>query len=56
MFQPHELEIFLVDLRLEATTIKEDMRIKWVAETGLVENAELIANEYKVAQNLLVFT
>lgn len=51
--QPNDLEILMVDLRLEPVTIKEEMKIKWLAETGLVENIEIIANEYKKSRNLL---
>ena len=43
-----------VDLRIEAAFIKENMQIKWNAETGFVDNITKIVKEFKVSRNLIV--
>jgi hypothetical protein len=44
----------MIDLRLEAAFIRENMQIKWHSETGLNENILKIIKEYKLARNLIV--
>ena len=43
-----------LNLRMDATYIKESMQIKWIAETGLVENIKVLVKEFKAARNLVV--
>ncbi|NXC41684.1 KAD7 kinase, partial [Penelope pileata] len=47
------LDMLLVNLRMEAMFLKETFNIKWVAETGLVENIEKVIKEYKQSRGLL---
>ncbi|XP_050566884.1 adenylate kinase 7 isoform X3 [Cygnus atratus] len=47
------LDMLLVNLRMEAIFLKETFNIKWVAQTGLVENIEKIIKEYKQNRGLL---
>uniref|UniRef100_A0A669PCM6 Adenylate kinase 7 n=1 Tax=Phasianus colchicus TaxID=9054 RepID=A0A669PCM6_PHACC len=50
--QPN-VDMLLVNLRMEAMFLKETFNIKWVAQTGLVENIEQIVEEYKQSRGLL---
>lgn len=43
-----------IDLKMDAAFIKENFQIKWVAETGFVENIGKLIKEYKAARNLIV--
>jgi hypothetical protein len=43
-----------IDLKMDASYIKENMQIKWSAETGFVENAQKLVKEYKLTRNLIV--
>lgn len=43
-----------MNLRMDGIFVKESMHIKWVAESGMVENIENIIKEYKETRNLLV--
>uniref|UniRef100_A0A8C3B5N2 Adenylate kinase 7 n=1 Tax=Cairina moschata TaxID=8855 RepID=A0A8C3B5N2_CAIMO len=47
------LDMLLVNLQMEAVFLKETFNIKWVAQTGLVENIERIVKEYKQSRGLL---
>ncbi|OXB78972.1 UNVERIFIED_CONTAM: hypothetical protein H355_004515, partial [Colinus virginianus] len=47
------VDMLLVNLRMEAMFLKEAFNIKWVAQTGLVENIEQIVEEYKQSRGLL---
>ncbi|XP_021259603.1 adenylate kinase 7 isoform X3 [Numida meleagris] len=47
------VDMLLVNLRMEAMFLKETFNIKWVAQTGLVENIEQIIEEYKQSRGLL---
>ncbi|KAL6080736.1 hypothetical protein STEG23_013926, partial [Scotinomys teguina] len=49
----HQLDHFLVNLRMEALFVKENFNIRWVAQTGFVENINSILKEYKQSQGLL---
>ena len=46
--------MLLVNLRMDAVYAKENMHIRWVCETGIVENIEQIVKEYKQTRDLLV--
>ncbi|KAK9531020.1 hypothetical protein VZT92_010474 [Zoarces viviparus] len=48
-----EIVPLLVNLRMEAVHIKELFSINWLCETGLVDNIELVAEEYQKARGLL---
>lgn len=45
-----------IDLKMDAAFIKENFQLKWVAETGFVENIGKLIKEYKAARNLIVCT
>nr|XP_023402342.1 adenylate kinase 7 isoform X4 [Loxodonta africana] len=47
------LDHFLVNLRMEALFVKENFNIRWVAQTGFVENINNILKEYKQSRGLL---
>ena len=44
----------LVSLRMEAVYAKEQFNVRWVCEAGLVENIDLVVDEYKHTRGLLV--
>ncbi|XP_006275901.3 adenylate kinase 7 [Alligator mississippiensis] len=48
-----QLDMLLVNLRMEAIFLKENFNIKWVAQMGLVENIETVLKEYKQHRGLL---
>ncbi|EDO36546.1 predicted protein [Nematostella vectensis] len=48
-----DFDMLLVNLRMEATFIKEGMNINWVSETGVVDNIEKVIKEYKETRGLL---
>ncbi|XP_043118384.1 adenylate kinase 7 [Puntigrus tetrazona] len=48
-----DIDSLLVNLRIEATYLKENFNIQWVSETGVVENIEQITEEYKQTRGLL---
>ena len=52
--QQADFDMLLVNLRMDAVFIKENMRIKWASETGIVENIGEIIKEYKEIRNLMV--
>ncbi|XP_040598468.1 adenylate kinase 7 isoform X2 [Mesocricetus auratus] len=47
------LDHLLVNLRMEALFVKENFNIRWVAQTGFVENISSILKEYKQSRGLL---
>lgn len=49
----HHFDQLLVNMRMDGIFVKESMHIKWVAESGMVENIENIIKEYKETRNLL---
>lgn len=51
-----QLDMLLVNLRMEAIFLKENFNIKWVAQMGLVENIETVLKEYKQHRGLLVIS
>ncbi|KAM4690935.1 adenylate kinase 7 [Rhinophrynus dorsalis] len=48
-----EIDHLLVNLRMEAVFLKENFNIRWVSQTGLVENIQLVIKEYKQSRGLL---
>lgn len=44
----------LVNLRMEGVHLKELFSINWLCESGLVENIELVVEEYRQTRRLLV--
>ncbi|NWV64658.1 KAD7 kinase, partial [Malurus elegans] len=48
-----QLDMLLVNLRMEHTYVKDSFKIKWVAEAGLIENIEQVVMEYKQTRGLL---
>ncbi|KAM4542661.1 adenylate kinase 7 [Odontesthes bonariensis] len=47
-----EIDSMLVDLRMEAVHIKKLFSITWLCEFGLVENMELVVEEYRQSRGL----
>lgn len=43
-----------INLRMEAVHLKEPLSINWVCKSGLVENMELVVEEYRQTRGLLV--
>ena len=50
-----DFDMLLLDLRMDAAYVKENMQLKWQSETGLVENITKMVKEYKAARNLVVY-
>ncbi|XP_010086404.1 PREDICTED: adenylate kinase 7, partial [Pterocles gutturalis] len=48
-----QLDMLLVNLRMESMFLNETFNIKWIAQSGLVENIEQIVKEYKQSRGLL---
>jgi len=46
--------MLLVNLRMDSTSVKESMNIKWVSETGIVENVTAIVKDFKETRGFLV--
>ena len=49
-----DFDMLMLDIRMDASFVKESMQLKWVAETGFVENIQKITKEFKIARNLIV--
>ena len=49
-----QFDMLLSNLRMDSVFVKENMRIKWVSETGIVENLPKIVKEYRESRKLLV--
>ncbi|XP_023575433.1 adenylate kinase 7 isoform X2 [Octodon degus] len=47
------IDHLLVNLRMEALFVKENFNIRWVAQSGFVENINSILKEYKQSRGLL---
>ncbi|RNA12888.1 adenylate kinase 7 [Brachionus plicatilis] len=50
-----DFDMISIDLKMDAAFIKENMQIRWVAESGFVENIPKIIKEYKTTRNLIPF-
>ncbi|MBN3323552.1 KAD7 kinase, partial [Atractosteus spatula] len=48
-----DIDSLAVSLRMETVFLKENFNIRWVTETGLIENIEHIVKEYKQTRGLL---
>ncbi|XP_044023748.1 adenylate kinase 7 isoform X2 [Siniperca chuatsi] len=48
-----EIDSMLVNLRMEGVHVKELFSINWLCESGLVENIELVVEEYRQTRGLL---
>ena len=46
--------MLLVNLRMDSTFVKENMNIKWISETGIVNNMTSVVKEFKETRGLLV--
>lgn len=53
-FQQADFDMLLVNLRMDPINVKENMRIQWVSEAGMVESITSIIKEYKQSRGLLV--
>lgn len=53
LFQQEEMEYLNINLRLDASMIK-DFSLNWTSEAGMVENMASIVEEYKDHRQLLV--
>lgn len=51
-----EIDFMLVNLRMESVYLKELFSIDWLCESGLVNNIEMVVEEYKKIRGLLVGT
>ena len=54
MFQQADFDQLLVNLRMDAVYVKENMRIRWQSETGMLETMPKIVKEYKESRGLMV--
>ncbi|XP_061843144.2 adenylate kinase 7-like [Nerophis lumbriciformis] len=52
-FKPEELEYLSLNLRLDAFIVKDSLGFTWIAESGMVENIELLVDEYRHTRKLL---
>jgi len=52
--QQDHFDMLLVNLRMDSTFVKESMHIKWVSETGIVDNMAAIVKDFKETRGLLV--
>ena len=52
--QQDHFDMLLVNLRMDSTFVKESMNIKWVSETGIVENMTAVVKDFKETRGLLV--
>nr|XP_057913845.1 adenylate kinase 7a [Doryrhamphus excisus] len=52
-YKPEELEYFSVNLRLDAYIVKDLFNFLWIAESGMVENIDLLVEEYRHTRKLL---
>ncbi|CAH1792741.1 unnamed protein product [Owenia fusiformis] len=48
-----DFDMLLVNLRMDAVYVKENMRIQWAAEMGTIENIQRMIKEYKEDRGLL---
>lgn len=50
-----DFDMLTLDLKMDASYIKENMQIKWSAETGFVDAIAKLVKEYKITRNLIPF-
>ncbi|XP_069578435.1 adenylate kinase 7-like [Brachyistius frenatus] len=51
-FKPEELECLNINLRLDASIVKDTFNMHWTSEVGMVNNMESIVEEYKETMRL----
>ena len=56
LLQQADFDQLLVNLRMDAVFVKENMRVPWASEAGLVENIQQVIKEYKDSRGLQVCT
>ena len=49
-----DFDMLLLDLRMDAAYVKENMQLKWQSESGFVDNVGKLVKEYKTSRNLVV--
>lgn len=49
-----EIDSILVNLHMKGVYIKEQLSVSWLCESGLVDNIELVVEEYRQTRGLLV--
>jgi hypothetical protein len=49
-----DFDMLLVNLRMDAVYVKENMRIRWAGEMGLVDSIQNVVKEYKETRGLTV--
>jgi len=54
--QQNDVDHVLMNLRVDATVVKEQMHIRWAAETGLVDAIEPVVAAYRQLRGLQVAT
>jgi len=52
--QQGDIDHLLMNLRLDATLVKEQMHVRWAAETGIVDAIEPTVASYKEIRGLQV--
>uniref|UniRef100_A0A8C9TEV8 Adenylate kinase 7a n=1 Tax=Scleropages formosus TaxID=113540 RepID=A0A8C9TEV8_SCLFO len=52
-FTQNDIDSLFMNLRIEAIFLKENFNLNWVSETGIVENIDLIVEEYRRTRGLL---
>ena len=54
--QQTDIDHLMLNLRVDATMVKEQMHVRWAAETGLVDAIEPVVASYKEVRGLQVRT
>lgn len=49
-----EIDALQLNLYMDSVYVKELLSVKWMCESGLVENIELVVEEYRQSRQLLV--
>lgn len=49
-----DFDLLLLDLRMDAAYVKENMQLKWQSESGILDNIGKMVKEFKVSRNLVV--
>lgn len=49
-----EIDALQLNLYMDSVYVKELLSVKWICESGLVENIELVVEEYRQSRQLLV--
>ncbi|KAJ7990876.1 hypothetical protein DPEC_G00291450 [Dallia pectoralis] len=47
-----DIDTLLVDLRIEAVYLKENLNVRWACESGFVDNIDRVVEEYKQTRSL----